>query len=164
MKHAKTHFIKKNSSFRPSFLHSLSPSCIALARYLLSRTLTMDSRAAFDAWLADTPFTADADAIYERFSKRFALEDCLLALDPENPALLAFCAACDPITFSIEESPHTWVPKAFLYDLKRTTAHKKAVSSCPRFPYTPAYRRRCGARHGSCYIYHLHRHRGDRRG
>ena len=88
----------------------------------------MDSRAAFDAWLADTPFTADADAIYERFSnKHFTLEDCLLALDPENPAFLAFCAACDPITFFVEGSPHTWVPKAFLYDLKRTTAHKKAV-------------------------------------
>ena len=87
----------------------------------------MDSRAAFDAWLADTPFTTDADRIYERFSKSIALDDFLLILDPENPALLAFCIACNPITFFVEGSPHRWVPKAFLYDLKGTTAHKKAV-------------------------------------
>ena len=96
----------------------------------------MDSRAAFDAWLADTPFTANVDAIYERFSNKcFALEDCLLALDPENPTFLAFCAACDPITFSVEGSPHTWVPKAFLYDLKRTTAHKVELSKLSLLTY-----------------------------
>ena len=87
----------------------------------------MDARVAFDAWLADTPFTADADSIYKRFSKIIGLEDCLLNIDPENPALLSFCVACDVLTFSVEGSPHTWVPKAFLYNLKRTTAHKKAV-------------------------------------
>ena len=141
MKRPKTHFINKKNSFRLSFSHFLSSSSIALARYSLSRTLPMDSRAAFDAWLAETPFTVDADAIYERFSHAIALEDCLLSIDPENPALLSFCVACDPITFSVEGSPHMWVPKTFLYDLKRTTAHKKAVdravASFPDHLHTP---------------------------
>ena len=87
----------------------------------------MDACVAFDAWLADTPFTADADSIYKHFSQIIGLEDCLLNIDPENPTLLSFCIACDVLTFSVEGSPHTWVPKAFLYKLKRTTAHKKAV-------------------------------------
>ena len=87
----------------------------------------MDSRTAFDAWLANTPFIADANRIYERFSKSIALEDCLSTLDPENPSLLAFCIACNPITVFVEGSPHRWVLKVFLYDLKRTTAHKKAA-------------------------------------
>ena len=82
---------------------------------------------AFDAWLADTPFTADADSIYERFSQIIGLEDFLLNIDPENLALLSFCIACDVLTFFVEGSPHTWVPKAFLYNLKRTTTHKKVV-------------------------------------
>lgn len=47
----------------------------------------MDSHAAFDAWLADTPFTAVADTIYERFNKSIALEECLDTVDPENPTL-----------------------------------------------------------------------------
>ena len=87
----------------------------------------MDSCTAFDAWLVETPFTAEANAIYERFSKRLALEECLFTFDLEKPTLSAFCIEPDPITFFVEGSPHRWVPKYFLYDLKRTSAHKKAI-------------------------------------
>lgn len=95
----------------------------------------MDSRAAFDAWLADTPFTAVADTIYERFNKSIALEECLDTVDPENPTLASFRIACDPITFTTLASPYRWIPMAFLYDLKSTSAHKKAVDRAVRaFP------------------------------
>ena len=77
--------------------------------------------------LVETCFIANANGIYKHFSKSIALEDCLLTLDLENPSLVAFCSTCNPITFSTEGSQHRWVPKAFLYDLKRTAAHKKVV-------------------------------------
>ena len=95
----------------------------------------MDSRISFDAWLAETPFITDADSIYKRFSKIFTLEECLATLDPESAPLAYFCTACDPITFSLEGLPHRWIPIDFLYTLKRTTAHKKAVDRAVRsFP------------------------------
>ena len=39
------------------------------------------------------------------------------------------------MTFSFEGLPHRWIPMDFLYKLKRTTAHKKAVDRAVRsFP------------------------------
>lgn len=92
-----------------------------------SQTYTMDSREAFDEWIASAEHVIDADLIYPRFCTSVPIEESLSLVDPTNPILASFRSTCDPITFGIDGSPHRWVPKHFLYAMKRTDAHKRAV-------------------------------------
>ena len=87
----------------------------------------MDPREAFDEWIASTRHAVAANQIYPRFCTRITIEESLSLVDPTNPLLAAFCSACDPITFITDGSPHRWVPKHFLYAMKDTAAHKRAV-------------------------------------
>ena len=87
----------------------------------------MDPREAFDEWIASTRHVAEANQIYPRFCISIPIEESLSLVDPTNPLLATFRSACDPITFITDGSPHRWVPKHFLYAMKNTDAHKRAV-------------------------------------
>lgn len=95
--------------------------------FLSSSLTTMDARASFDAWIAETAFIGNADAIFERFSKVPALEMILTTVEPDNLTLANFIELADPITFTTEGSPRRWVPIDFLYGLKDGPNHKKVV-------------------------------------
>ena len=87
----------------------------------------MDPREAFDEWIANTRHVTAANQIYPRFCTRIPIEESLSLVDPTNALLAAFCSTCNPITFITDGSPHRWVPKRFLYAMKNTDAHKRAV-------------------------------------
>ena len=87
----------------------------------------MASRAAFDKWISSTDHAAHADLIYSRFCTSIQIEEALSLVDLSNPFLASFCTSCDPVTFTTDGSPYRWVPRHFLYAMKNTDAHKRAV-------------------------------------